>query len=51
MISDPRTRAYVAKRTATGTSRREIMRILQRYIVRELFPLNIDSSSPTPSTS
>jgi hypothetical protein len=38
MISDQRTRAYVAKRTATGTSRREIMRMLQRYIVRELFP-------------
>jgi transposase len=42
-ISDPRTRAFVAKRTATGNSRREIMRMLQRYIARELYPLIIDA--------
>jgi hypothetical protein len=42
-ISDPRTRAFVAKRTATGNSRREIMRMLQRYIGRELYPLIIDA--------
>ena len=42
-ISDPRTRAFVAKRTATGNSRREIMRMLQRYIARELYPLVIDA--------
>jgi transposase len=46
MISDPRTRAYVAKRTATGNSRKEIMRILMRYIVRELYPLIIDAFVP-----
>jgi hypothetical protein len=38
MISDPRTRAYAAKRTAAGNSRREIIRLLQRYIARELYP-------------
>jgi transposase len=43
MISDPRTRAYAAKRTATGNSRKEIMRILQRYIARELYPLIIEA--------
>ena len=42
-ISDPRTRAFVAKRTATGNSRREIMPMLQRYIARELYPLIIDA--------
>jgi transposase len=42
-ISDPRTRAFVAKRTATGNSRKEIIRMLQRYIARELFPLIIDA--------
>jgi transposase len=42
-ISDPRTRAFVAKRTATGNSRKEIMRMLQRYIARELYPLIIDA--------
>ena len=38
MISDPRKRAYAARRIATGNSRREIIRLLQRYIVRELYP-------------
>jgi Luciferase-like monooxygenase len=43
-------RAYVAKRTATGNSRREIMRLLQRYIARELYPLIIDALVPaTPA--
>jgi len=42
-ISDPRTRAFVAKRTGTGNSRREIMRMLQRYIARELYPLIIEA--------
>ena len=42
-ISDARTRVFVAKRTATGNSRREIMRMLQRYIARELYPLIIDA--------
>ena len=42
-ISDPRTRAFVAKRTATGNSRREIMRMLQRYIARELYPRIIEA--------
>ena len=37
-ISDPRTRAFVAKRAATGNSRKEIMRMLQRYIAREPYP-------------
>ena len=44
-ISDPRTRAFVAKRTATGNSRKEIMRMLQRYIARELYPLITDALS------
>jgi hypothetical protein len=37
---------YAAKRTATGGSRREIMRLLQRYIVRELYPLIISALQP-----
>ncbi len=43
MTSDPRTRAFLAKRTATGNSRKEIMRMLQRYIARELYALIIDA--------
>jgi transposase len=42
-ISDPRTRAFVAKRTATGNSRKEIMHMLQRYIARKLSTLIIDA--------
>ena len=33
----PRTRAYVARRTAEGKTRREIMRCLKRFVVREVF--------------
>jgi len=39
MRSDPRTRAYVARRTAEGMSHKEIHRCLKRYIVRALYPL------------
>jgi transposase len=39
MRSDPRTRAYVARRTTEGLSSKEIQRCLKRYIIRELYPL------------
>lgn len=39
MRSDPRTRAYVDRRTHEGLTTKEIHRCLKRYIVRELFPL------------
>lgn len=39
MRSEPRTRAYVERRTAEGMSNKEIHRCLKRYIVRELYPL------------
>jgi transposase len=37
MSSDPRTRAYVLRRTDEGLTKRDIMRCLKRYIARELF--------------
>jgi transposase len=37
LIHDPRTREYAARRTATGSSRKEILRQLKRYIAREVF--------------
>jgi transposase len=37
MRSCPRTRAYVARRTAEGKTLREIRRCLKRYIARELY--------------
>jgi transposase len=40
MVSHPETRgAYVARRTAEGKSKREIIRCLKRAVARELFPL------------
>ncbi|MCW2674660.1 MAG: hypothetical protein JWP14_3249, partial [Frankiales bacterium] len=34
---DQRTRDYVAKRTAEGKSKAEIMRCLKRYVTREVY--------------
>ena len=34
MVSDPRTRHYVERRTKEGRSKREIMRCLKRYVAR-----------------
>lgn len=39
MSNDPRTRAYVERRTAEGKTKLEIVRILKRYIAREVYPL------------
>ncbi|CAN7799739.1 transposase [Paraburkholderia hospita] len=39
MRSDPRTKAYVQRRTKEGMTKKEIHRCLKRYIVRELYPL------------
>jgi transposase len=38
MSTDERTRKYVARRTAEGRSKREIIRVLKRYVARELYP-------------
>ena len=37
MSSDPRTRAYVARRVEEGRSKAEILRMLKRYIAREVY--------------
>ena len=37
MSCDPRTKAYVARRTAEGKTRKEIMRCLKRYVAREVY--------------
>ena len=48
MRSDPRTREYVARRTAQGLSTKEIQRCLKRYIVRELYPLILGDLGRSP---
>ncbi|MFC5238296.1 IS110 family transposase [Pseudonocardia zijingensis] len=37
MRHDPRTRAYVERRTADGLSKKEIIRCLKRYLAREVY--------------
>ena len=37
MRHEPRTRAYVDRRTAEGRSKLEIMRVLKRYVAREVY--------------
>jgi transposase len=39
MGNDSRTRAYVERRSAEGLSKREIMRVLKRYVAREVYRL------------
>jgi transposase len=46
MRSCPRTRAYVARRTAEGKTPREIRRCLKRYIARELYRQLTHSMNP-----
>jgi transposase len=41
MAVDPRTRAYVERRTKDGKSKKAIIRCLKRYIARELHPILI----------
>lgn len=47
---DPRTQAYLARRTGQGLNKKEILRCLKRYLARELFPLILDALDPTQPT-
>jgi transposase len=49
MRSCPRTRAYIARRTAEGKTPREIRRCLKRYIARELYRQLNRSMKPATS--
>jgi transposase len=44
---DERTKAYVARRTAQGRSKLEIIRCLKRYLAREVFALLRADQAPT----
>jgi transposase len=37
MSNDPRTRAYVERRSKEGRSKKEIVRVLKRYVAREVY--------------
>jgi transposase len=49
MGSERRTRSYVARRTAEGKSKPEIMRCLKRYIAREVYRVLLSSAAAEPS--
>jgi transposase len=38
MSSDPRTRLYVERRSKEGLTKKEIIRVLKRYVAREVYP-------------
>ena len=48
---EERTRAYVARRTAEGKSKKEIIRCLKRYIAREIYRILSSLSLRKPSIS
>ena len=50
MRVEERTRAYVARRSAEGKSRREIMRCLKRYVAREVYRVLTSSVGPAGSS-
>lgn len=45
---DERTRAYAARRTAEGKSKREIIRCIKRYLAREVFTALTAAHRPAP---
>lgn len=45
MGSEQRTRSYVARRTAEGKSKWEVMRCLKRYIAREVYRVLLSSAT------
>jgi transposase len=50
MRRDQRTQEYVARRTAEGKSKREIIRCLKRYVAREVYRVLVScSASPSPT--
>jgi transposase len=51
MRVNERTRRYVARRTAEGKSKREIMRCLKRYIAREVYRVLVPATSLPPTES
>lgn len=54
MTSHQPTKDYIARRTAEGRTKQEIIRCLKRYIARELFPpinnvITPTADQPTPT--
>ena len=50
MANDRRTRDYVARRTAEGLTKKEIVRCLKRYVAREVYKALL-AASPTDTSA
>ena len=50
MSSHPATRAYVARRSKEGLSKKEIIRCLKRYVAREVYPYPYLCARPADAT-
>jgi hypothetical protein len=49
MAHDHRTQAYIARRTAEGKTKKEIIRCLKRHVAREVYKaLTVRGSCPKP---
>jgi transposase len=46
---DRRTKEYVARRTAEGKSKREIIRCLKRYVAREVYRVLVSAAPTAPA--
>ena len=46
---EPRTQEYVARRTAEGKSKREIIRCLKRYVAREIYGILVSNLALSPT--
>ncbi len=46
LVHDERTRAYAARRTTLGDSRKETLRRLKRYVAREVYPIILRALGP-----
>jgi len=46
LTCDERTQSYVARRTAQGMAKRDIIRCLKRYVAREVFHALVDAGTP-----
>ena len=51
LAHDPRTKAYAARRTTKGKTKKEIIRCLKRYIAREIYKALCRSSQPATASA
>lgn len=54
MRYDQRTREYVARRTAQGMAKKDVVRCLKRFVAREVYrqlPHVINTAEPLPQTT